>query len=338
MKLDICFPKKNIMKAIIKLLTIVILITTVLSCSNSNLEKTSIRLRWITQSQFAGIFYANQKGYFKENGLEVEVNSGGPNVNYMQIVGSNAEDFGICGATQIIEARDKGLPVVALATIFKGNPNIFFAKKGRGIDSPLDWPGKKVAVFYGYDHEVIYKAILKKLQIDPKTIEEYPVTIDITPFLSDKVDVWGGYIINQPLVAEEKGFDIIRFYPNDYGVVVSGDVLFTTEKVIREKPELVSKVVNSVIKGWEDAMQNKDEAVDAVLNLDSKLNKDHEKNMIMWVDSLIYDGNPKRKIGWIEKENWENMVELWEEFNLTNNKIEPESCYDASFIQEYYKK
>ena len=285
-------------------------------------DKVSLRLRWLTQSQFAGIYWAQEKGLFAKENLDVTVNPGGPGINFMQIVGSGAEDFGICSAPQIIEARAKNVPVVALAIVFQGNPIIFFAKEKSNIKTPRDWVGKTVAVYHGYEQENVYRALLEKSGIDLSLVHEYPAKFDMAPFFRDEVDVWSGYVINQPNIAEEKGFKITRIFPDDYGVHMSGDTLFTTEKIIRNNPDLVNRMVRAFLTGWHEALTHKDEAVQIVLNLDSKLNRTHETKMMEWVEKLTLPGNINNKIGWMTTEQWQNMIDLWKNFinNLVNNR------------------
>lgn len=322
------------------LLAVIFGATALFSCRKTTeqaLQKTTLRLRWSTQSQFAGIYWAQDKGFFKREGLDVTINPGGPNINHMQIVGTGAEEFGITGAAQIIEARDKGLPVVALATIFQGNPNVFFAKKASGIRTPKDWVGKSVAVFYGYDLEYMYRAILKKNGIDPASIKEYPAKFDMTPFFRDEVDVWAGYLINQPNTAEEQGFEVTRIYPNDYGIRVSGDTLFTTEAVVKNKPELCQKMVNAVLDGWQEALRNKDAAVDLVTRLDDRLNRAHETKMINSVEELTLTKEINGKIGWMTLDQWREMTSLWKEYGGVKNEVDPAHCFDTRFVEAYYK-
>ena len=322
------------------LLAVILSAAALFSCrkpTEQGLQKTTLRLRWSTQSQFAGIYWAQNNGFLKREGLDVTINPGGPNINHMQIVGIGAEEFGITGAAQVIEARDKGLPVVALATIFQGNPNVFFAKKASGIRTPKDWVGKTVAVFYGYDLEYMYRAMLKKNGIDPASVKEYPAKFDMTPFFRDEVDVWAGYLINQPNTAEEQGFEVTRIYPNDYGIRVSGDTLFTTEDVIRNKPELCQKMVNAVLDGWREALRNKDAAVDLVLRLDNKLNRVHETKMINAVEELTLTKDIDGKIGWMTPEQWREMTSLWKEYGGVKNEVDSTRCFDTRFVEAYYK-
>jgi NitT/TauT family transport system substrate-binding protein len=332
--------KRNLLLSSLLLLAVMFGITTLLSCQKPTeqaLQKTALRLRWSTQSQFSGIYWAQDKGFFKREGLDVTINPGGPNINHMQIVGTGAEEFGITGAAQVIEARDKGLPVVALATIFQGNPNVFFAKKASGIRTPKDWVGKTVAVFYGYDLEYMYRAMLKKNGIDPTSVKEYPAKFDMTPFFRDEVDVWAGYLINQPNTAEEQGFEVTRIYPNDYGIKVSGDTLFTTEDVIRNKPELCQKMVNAVLDGWREALHNKDAAVDLVLRLDDRLSRVHETKMINSVEEITLTKDIDGKIGWMTPEQWREMTSLWKEYGGIKTEVDSTRCFDTRFVEAYYK-
>lgn len=315
-----------------------IFIFTYRRATEGNLQKTSLRLRWTTQSQFAGVYWAEDKGLFQQEGLQVTVNPGGPSINHMQIVGSGAEEFGICGAAQIIEARDKGLPVVALAIVYQGNPNVFFAKKNSGIKEPKDWVGKTVAVFYGYDLEYMYRAMLKKNNINPSSVKEYPAKFDMAPFFQGDVDVWAGYEINQPNTAEEKGVEINRIYPDDYGIKVSGDTLFTTEDVIKNNPELCQKMINAFLNGWKGALQNKEAALDTIIKLDNKLDRIHETKMINSVERLTLTKEIDGKIGWMTQDQWKNMVDLWKEFGGIKNDIDPNRCFDMRFVEAYYKQ
>lgn len=312
--------------------------TTATQTTTTEPINTTLRLRWLTQSQFAGIYWAQDHGLFEREGLKVTVNPGGPGINFMEVVGSGAEDFGICGAAQIVEARDKGVPVRCLAIIYQGNPNIFFAKQSSGIKTVQDWVGKKVAVFNGYDLEYMYRAMLKKAGVDPKKVTEYPAKFDMTPFFRDEVDVWAGYVINQPNTAEEKGFPVNRIYPDDYGVHVAGDCLFTTEKVIAEKPELCQKMVDAVLDGWRDALANPKGAVQQVLGLDDKLDEVHETKMIDAVAKLTLTPEIDGRIGWMTPEQWEGMIKLWKEFGGVKKDITPEECYDRRFVDTHYQE
>src|SRR5277367_3821600 len=193
-------------------------------------DAVTVRLKWFNQAQFAGFYVAQDKGYYKAAGLDVNIQPGGPDFPAVQMIAGGNEQFGVTGADQILIARSKGVPVVALAVIYRRNPFVLFSLAKSGIKTPADFAGKTVGVKIGGNEELIYRAVLAKAEIDKSKLTEMPVKFDITPLLTGTVDVWPGYLINEVLAAKEKGFDVNIVDPSDFGIDLYADTLFTTEK------------------------------------------------------------------------------------------------------------
>ena len=128
----------------------------------NGLEKISLRLKWIDQAQFAGYYFANSRGLYLDKNLKVEIYPGGPDISPVQMVITGVDNFGITGADQIILAREKGIPLVALAVLYKDSPVTIMSLEKKNIKTPKDLEGKKVEVVYGRDEEIIYKILLEK--------------------------------------------------------------------------------------------------------------------------------------------------------------------------------
>ncbi len=96
-------------------------------------SKVSLRLKWLDQAQFAGYYLAKSRDLYRNGGLEVTINPGGPEIAPVQMVVSNVDQFGITGADQILLAREKGIPVVALAVIYKNTPVAIGSLKTKNI-------------------------------------------------------------------------------------------------------------------------------------------------------------------------------------------------------------
>ena len=101
--------------------------------SNKELEETSLRLKWVCQAQFAGYYSAQKQGYYKDVGLSVKIDPAGPNISPIQSVTSGINEFGIAGAEQIITSIDNGVPIVAIAVIYRETPESLVSKKSLGI-------------------------------------------------------------------------------------------------------------------------------------------------------------------------------------------------------------
>jgi len=271
-------------------------------------ESVTLRLKWLHQAQFAGFYVAKGKGYYQSAGLDVNIQPGGPDFPAVQMITGGSEQFGVTGADQILIARSKGVPVVALAVIYRRNPFVLFSLAKSGIKTPADFVGKKVGVKIGGNEELIYRAVLSRSEIDASKLTEIPVKFDMTPLLTGTVDVWPGYLINEVLAAKEKGFEVNIVYPSEYGIDLYADTLFTTEKILKQKPDLVRKFVAATLHGWNSAISAPEEAAKITLTYGDKLTYEHELAMMKAsVPLLTPDGKP---VGFMDEAGWSSAQKL----------------------------
>jgi ABC-type nitrate/sulfonate/bicarbonate transport system substrate-binding protein len=290
------------MRAIIKvLLSTGLLLAAILPGKAA--EAVTLRLKWLNQAQFAGYYVAKDKGYYSAAGLEVSIQPGGSDFPAIQMVAGGSEQFGVTGADQILIARSKGVPVVAIAVIYRENPFVLFALKKSGITKPAQFSGHNIGLKIGGSEELIYRSVLKSAKIDKASLHEVPVKFDLSPLLTGQVDIWPGYVINEVIAAEEKGFDVSVIKPSDYGVRMYADTLFTTERMLKEQPELVKKFVAATIHGWTDAVADPQVAARTTVKFGNKLEFEHELAMMKASIPLITAGSGP--IGASRPADWE---------------------------------
>jgi hypothetical protein len=138
-------------------------------------DAVSVRIQWLDQAQFAGLYVANAKGFFKQRHLTVSVEPGGPDVSPVPLVASGSNDFGVSPATDVIQARSNGVPVVAIATIFQKNPVVFFSMQAKNIKTPRDFVGHTVGLKYGMEIEYYYHAMMQYAGVDTSKVKEVPM-------------------------------------------------------------------------------------------------------------------------------------------------------------------
>lgn len=282
-------------------------------------DSVTLRLKWLHQSQFAGYYAAEQEGFYKEEGINVKVVPGGAETPSIQIVAGGSEQFGVSGMSQLIEARAKGIPVVALATTYRKNPLIWFGTD-ESIKTPQDLVGKKVGLTVGSNSDLLFRAMLKKAEVDIKDIDIVPVKYDLALLLEGKVDMYEGYLTDQPITAELKGYKTYTLNPSDYGINFYGDTLFTTEKVIQENPDLVKRFIRASIKGWQFAYDNPEKTVDYVLAYSDQLNKEQEmRGMKASMELIKPDDKP---IGTIEMDVVKQMQDLLVDYRILESPID----------------
>jgi ABC-type nitrate/sulfonate/bicarbonate transport system substrate-binding protein len=298
--------------------------------THNNLDTVKIRLKWIDQAQFAGFYTAKEKGFYRDNNIDAILEPGGVDFPAVQMVSSGSDDFGVTGADQILLAREKGVPIVAVAVIYRKSPFCYFALKESGITNPQDFVGKNIGVKLGGNEELTYRAMMKRAGVDTKKVNEIPVKFDMSPLFTGQVVAWPGYSINEPIVAQEQGHEVNLIWPSDYGVNLYADTLFTTETMIRDKPDLVKRVIAATVKGWEYAIAHQDEAVKFTLKQSDKLKEAHESAMMKAsVDLLKPDDKP---IGWMDKAKWEEMQNLLLEVGFMKNALDVDKAFTAQFL------
>lgn len=314
--------------SIFLIILLVLIFIFIVVTDNNDSNKTSLRLKWICQAQFAGFYTANAEEYYKEAGLNVEIEPAGPNISPIQSVTSGANEFGIAGAEQVITAIDNGVPIVAIAVIYRETPEALTSKKYLNITKPEDLIGKTVGIVYEND-ENLYRLFLKKNNIDEKSINEVPAITGISQILTDKVDAKMAYEMNDATLLELEGEEVNVLKFRDYGVKVYADTIFTTKELIEKDPEKVRKFVNSSIKGWHEAINNPEKAIDELIKVNSSLNYEHQLGYLNKSIPIILTDE---KIGISDEAVWQDMIDNLYDFGVIKNKLKANEIFTNEFI------
>ncbi len=327
--------KKFTLLAVVAILVFVMFLTIRNKSSLNNpkieeIKKVSLRLKWLDQAQFAGYYIAENEGLYKDNGLEVTINPGGPEVSPIQMVVTKVNDFGITGADQIILAREKGLPVVALAVIYKDTPVAIGSMKKNGITSSKDLVGKKMGIIYGRDEETVYRALLAKENIDSKKINEIALLVGLSQLTTGAIDAQILYEINEPILLAQQGFEVNLIKPRDFGIRFYADVLFATEDMIKNNPEEVRGFIKASVEGWNLAFENPEKAIDEVLSANNSLDRDHQAKFLELSKPLITGYG---EIGYSEKEVWEEMQNTLIAQNILKSPIDIDKTFTNDFLK-----
>lgn len=319
-------------KLIITLILLIIVISIIFINSSNNvtdLQKTSLRLKWVCQAQFAGYYTAKAEKYYEDVGLDVTIDPAGPNISPIQSVATGINDFGIAGAEQVITAIDNGVPIIAIAVIYKQTPEALTSKKSLNITTPQDLIGKTVGVIYG-DDENLYRLFLKQNGIDEKSINEVPAITGISQILTDKVDAKMAYEMNDAVLLKLENEDINVLKFRDYGVNVYADTIFTTKEMVEKNPDKVKAFIKATIKGWEETINNPEKAIKQLIEVNSTLNYEHQLGYLNGSIPIIL---ADEKIGLSKESVWKEMVEYLYEFGTIKNKIDVDKIFTNEFIE-----
>ena len=276
------------------------------------LERVSIQLKWEHQFQFAGYYIAKEKGFYIEEGLDVEIREMKNPVNFVDEVISGKANYGIALSSLILK-RNQGDKVVVLAPIFQKSPLTLISLKTSNINTPKDLEGKRIMI--GYDNVELF-AMLKKEGVNRDLIEIKKPSWNIESLLlTDEAEALVSYITNEPYVLQKKNIEYNILSPQKYGIDFYGDCLFTSEDEIKKHPLRVAAFRDASIRGWEYALNNLDEAVALIRN-----KYDAKKS----IEALKYEAVETRKlispdsieIGKLDSNRWKNIAEIYVSLGL----------------------
>jgi len=300
-------------------------------------DQVTVQLKWVHQAQFAGFYAADKKGFYAEEGIDVTLNAGGvhlpPDTNIASLVAGEA-DFAIVGGDQLLAARFRGQPVVAIAVLFQRNPYAYASLKGSGIERPQDLVGKKVMA--APDAEIQHQALLRKLGIAPDAIERIPYQRDVTPLVTGQIDAHLVYRTGLGLAFDETGYELNWMWLEDYGIRFYADTIVASETLVQQNPDLVERFLRATIKGWRYAIENQAEAVDLTLQYDPTLTRDRQARMMATQTPLIHTG--VAEIGWMDRGVWAGMRDmLYEAGIVAQERIKQKARDVAKQVEEYIK-
>ncbi|MBM7572696.1 ABC transporter substrate-binding protein [Aquibacillus albus] len=311
--------------------------------SADSLEEVSIQLKWVPQAQFAGVYVADDKGFYEEEGIDIEIVPGGPDIVPEQQVANGVADVGITSLEGLLVNRDNGLPLQSIAQIQQVSSKYLIAKKSTGIDSPEEMKGKKVSTWMGGKQFPIL-AFMKKYGIDPENdIELVKQGFTMDQFLNDQVDVATAAAYNEYYVVLTSGMEEseLNVFPlEDAGVGSIEDTLIASDEFVEENKDLAIRIVRATLKGWQYAIDNQDEAVDIVMDniIDGSSNREHQEFMMSEMAKLIKpEGFTDKQMGMFVEESVKRTADLAYEYGLIEEEADLEKAINKSIYEEAVK-
>ena len=225
-------------------------------------EKITLQLKWLHSFQFAGYYAAKEKGFYADEGLDVDLKERTPDSSVTEEVLRGHAQYGVHDAGLVLD-RANGKPVVVIAGIFQHSPVAFISLKKSGIVSPYEMVGKRVMMDRVNDAPLV--AMFDGAGIKPKQYHVVPHSFNYDDLVLGKVDVSSAYLTNEPYLLAQEGVEISIINPQNYGVDFPGDLLFTSEDEIQHHAERVEKMRRATIRGWDYALKHPGEISKLIL-------------------------------------------------------------------------
>lgn len=304
------------------------------------LVKVKLQLKWLPQSQFMGYYLAKARGYYKAEGLDVDILPGGSDIIPEQNVNNGVTDIGVTWVSSLMTYQAQGYPLQEIAQIFQKSGLLLVSKKATGISSPKDLKGKKVANWFGgNEYEVL--ALLKKYNFDKdKDLKLVQQDYTMDQLKEGSVDAASAMTYNELGLVLESGVaqkDLNIIDMNKEGVAMMEDCLFVNSKWAAKNKDVIVKFLRASIKGWQVACKDPAAAGKIVYDINKSVSLKHQVYMAKEVAKLTTPtGFNPSKIGQIDMKAIKQTADF---LKLYNKDLAKTPVVDSTtFNPEYWKE
>ncbi len=288
------------------------------SFSANAADKLTLQLKWVTQAQFAGYYVALNKGFYEDEGVDLTIKPGGPDIAPAQVLAGGGADVVVDWLPSALATREKGLPLVNIAQIYDKSGMMLTCLKSSGITSPADFKGKTLGVWF-FGNEYPFLSWMSKLGY-PTTGGSDGVTVlkqgfNVDPIFQGQADCVSTMTYNEYGQVLDGGLtndELTLFKYEDEGVATLEDGLYVLEDTLKDskKVDSYAKFLKATIKGWNWAKEHPEEAAEITLEYDDTgaQTEEHQIRMAKEVAKLL--GSGEKGIGYLEPAAYERTVQV----------------------------
>ena len=293
------------------------------------LTKIILQTDWYAQPEHGGFYQAVAKGYYREVGLDVTIQQGGPNVVTIQKVALGITQFGIGRSDQLMIAAGENIPVVMLGALMQRDPQAIMFHKESGIHDFKDLDGRSIMAVPGSGWLTLME-------------RKYGIKISVTPldyglsrFLADKNFVQQCFITNEPFYVRQQGVDPGVLPLSDTGFSPYR-VWFTSRDFIKKNPEAVRAFTEASIRGWRDYLDGDRKDADAKIG---SLNQQMKAEFITFCvgamkqyELVTGDSAKGETVGQIDPARVANEIKQLAELGILSRPVKPDDVFDEQFL------
>jgi ABC-type nitrate/sulfonate/bicarbonate transport system substrate-binding protein len=312
-----------------KYLSIVLLIIiAIFSVKCSKKDSIILQREWFANSEFVGDIWASKIA--SEKGLTLQVKEGSELLDPVRLVRSGDVHFGVASADRVLQENEGGAQLMIIASATYKTPVVFLSKTKSQIFKPVDFIDKKVGIQAGTNTELVLDAIIHNENLDKEKIRIVESGWGIQTLRNDDIDVLGAFDYDERIQLEMHKVKYNKIDPEESDVKYVGTVYFTRKSLIEEEPDVVQDFISYLVAGWENAIDNPDEAISFLVEYNSNI--DREKEKLSLSQGIKYFQGENNHLLFSSKERWMAMAESLIELGKLNKFIFEENI-DYTFLE-----
>ncbi|WP_077623657.1 ABC transporter substrate-binding protein [Sediminibacillus massiliensis] len=293
-------------------------------------KSVKLVLNWFEKAQHGGVFAAQEQGYFEENGLDVTIEPGGPQVSSIQMVASGSSEFGLAHADQLVIARNEGIELVAVAAAMQGSPQALMFHEGKGIDEFEELNGRTAYIQPG----ITYWDYLNN-QYDLGDVEELAYSGQHVNFIEDPESVSQAFVTSEPYFMDEEGIETETKLISDAGYDPYNIVLYVTKDYLAENEATVEKFVKAFVEGWDYYKESPDEITEVINGENPDISYEALQFEQETQEEFIYGRDAEEHgVGYMTEERWATLIDQLLELGLLEEEFEASDIFTTEYLPE----
>jgi len=314
-----------------------------------DLTPITLQLQWVAQAQFAGYYAAVDQGYYEDEGLDVTIVEGGPDIVPQDVLAAGDVDYAISWVPKVLGSIEQGANITDVAQIFERSATTQISFKDKNIETAADLAGKNVGS-WGFGNEWELFAGMQQADVALEDIALIQQAFDMNAFLSGDIDAAQAMTYNEyAQVLETENPDTGELYQpdelnvidwNDEGTAMLQDAIWANADQLESDEDYAAntvKFIKASIRGWIFAATNPEDAAGIVTAAGSSLGQSHQLWMTNEVSKLIFPST--NGVGLIDEAAWKNTVDIalntQNETGATIITTEPSAtAYSNEYVQQ----
>jgi NitT/TauT family transport system substrate-binding protein len=298
-------------------------------------DVATLRLNWLIYGFHTPFYLGVEKGFYKQNGIDLTIGEGRGSGVAVQSVASGSDTFGLADGGSIIAGAAKGAPARAVMGIMNSSPYAICVRKDSGIATLKDLEGKTISATSGEAGLNIFPAILSHNDMPPDSIHFLRVDAEakLVAYLQNRVPAVLCGAENQVFILEDKGVPtLVLSYPK-LGVNTEGLAIVATPDLIAKNPDLVRRFIRATQMSFEAAMKDPEASIDAGMkakpSMDRTLALKQLKAGLQLVRSPYGADQP---IGWMAAQDWAETLELMKQYQDLHTDLPPTAFWTDDLL------
>lgn len=296
-------------------------------------QKVSIMLDWVPNTNHTGLFVAQEKGFYKEAGIEVEIMEQSQGLSMEQLVASGRVDFGISSQEWATAAMAEGIPVVSVAAVIQHNTTAYASLKKAGINGARDFEGKTFASWGLPLERAMISDVVKSAGGNPSKLKELVIgTADLLAMLGRDVDIVWIFMGWQGIEAKLRGMELSAVMLRDVPGIPDyyTPIIITSKSYLAKQKQAGRAFIEATSRGYEYAAKNPEESAKMLIRRSPEINAKLAAESQAWLSPRYIDDAAQWGIQ--KASTWKGLYDWMVSHDLVKPGQSPESFFTNELL------